>query len=151
MKSHKKCTAAPALASVALLVHVAHAARSRAARAANHRRRQHERTLRGLRDSDSGSARKRCARQPPWRAWLKACAPQRRVLFWHFRTADQTVSYNSCLDDTVSCINRFHTFSLNLAPKAASDPPGLPFNLTPMLVATTLLSSPIRSSTVRTC
>ncbi|HUK33350.1 MAG TPA: hypothetical protein VLV86_05545 [Vicinamibacterales bacterium] len=26
------------------------------------------------------------------------------------------VPYNSCLDDTVSYINRFHTFSLNMAP-----------------------------------
>jgi hypothetical protein len=49
------------------------------------------------------------------------------------------VAYNSCLDDTVSYINRFHTFHLSLSP---SDPGStLPFTLTPMLVATTLLSS----------
>jgi hypothetical protein len=43
------------------------------------------------------------------------------------------------MDDTVSYINRFHTFHLSLSP---SDPGSkLPFTLTPMLVATTLLSS----------
>ena len=49
------------------------------------------------------------------------------------------VSYNACMDDTVSYINRFHTVHLSLSP---SDPGStLPFTLTPMLVATTLLSS----------
>jgi len=49
------------------------------------------------------------------------------------------VSYNACMDDTVSYINRFHTFHLSLSP---SDPGSrLPFTLTPMLAATTLLSS----------
>lgn len=50
------------------------------------------------------------------------------------------VSYESCLDDTVSYINRFHTMHLSLSP---ADPGSkLPFTLTPMLTATTLLSSP---------
>ena len=46
---------------------------------------------------------------------------------------------NPCMDDTVSYINRFHTFHLSLSPSS----PGatLPFTLTPMLFATTLLSS----------
>jgi hypothetical protein len=49
------------------------------------------------------------------------------------------VSYNACMDDTVSYINRFHTFHLSLSP---SDPGStFPFTLTPMLVTTTLLSS----------
>ena len=49
------------------------------------------------------------------------------------------VAYNGCMDDTVSYINRFHTFHLSLSP---SDPGSiLPFTLTPMLTATTLLSS----------
>jgi hypothetical protein len=47
--------------------------------------------------------------------------------------------YEPCLDDTVSYINRFHTMHMNLSP---SDPgSALPFTLTPMLTATTLLSS----------
>ena len=48
-------------------------------------------------------------------------------------------AYNSAVDDTVSYINRFQTFSLSLAPSA----PGaaLPFTMTPMLMDTTLLSS----------
>ena len=47
--------------------------------------------------------------------------------------------YNSCVDDTVSYINRFHTMHLSLSP---SDPGAkLPLTLTPMLTATTLLSS----------
>lgn len=47
--------------------------------------------------------------------------------------------YNSCMDDTVSYINRFQTMHLSLAP---SDPGSvLPFELTPMLAGTTLLSS----------
>ena len=50
------------------------------------------------------------------------------------------VVFNPCTDDTVSYINRFHTFRLSLAP---SDPAftSLPFTLTPMLVDTTLFSS----------
>jgi hypothetical protein len=49
------------------------------------------------------------------------------------------VPYNACMDDTVSYINRFHTFHLSLSP---SDPGSLlPFTLTPMLAGTTLLSS----------
>ena len=49
------------------------------------------------------------------------------------------VPYNSCLDDTVNYINRFHTFHLSLSP---SDPGSVfPVTLTPMLVGTTLLSS----------
>ena len=49
------------------------------------------------------------------------------------------VPYNACMDDTVSYINRFHTMHLSLSP---SDPGSvLPFTLTPMLAATTLLSS----------
>src|SRR5262249_21135182 len=50
--------------------------------------------------------------------------------------------YDDCsnaLDDTSSFITRFHTLHLSLAP---SDPGSLlPFTLTPMLVATTLLSN----------
>jgi hypothetical protein len=50
------------------------------------------------------------------------------------------VPYNPCMDDTVSYINRFHTLHLSLSP---SDPGSkFPFTLTPMLAATTLLSSP---------
>jgi len=49
--------------------------------------------------------------------------------------------YNPLVDDTVSFIARFQTLNLSLAP--AADPlTGLPFTLTPMLVDTTLLSSP---------
>ena len=48
--------------------------------------------------------------------------------------------YNSAVDDTASYIVRFQTLNLSLAP---SDPgSALPFTLTPMLVDTTLLSSP---------
>ncbi len=47
--------------------------------------------------------------------------------------------YAGCLDDTASYINRFHTLHMSLAPSDAGAP--LPFTLTPMLVATTLLSS----------
>ena len=46
--------------------------------------------------------------------------------------------YNPALDDTASYITRFQTFSLHLTPQSS----GLPFSLTPMLKATTLLSSP---------
>jgi Esterase-like activity of phytase len=50
-------------------------------------------------------------------------------------------AYNTNVDDTVSYIARFQTFNLSLAPNF--DPfSGLPFTLTPMLLATTLLSSP---------
>jgi hypothetical protein len=49
------------------------------------------------------------------------------------------VPYNSCLDDTVSYINRFQTMHMSLSP---SDPGAkLPLTLTPMLTGTTLLSS----------
>jgi len=49
-------------------------------------------------------------------------------------------AYNSAVDDTASYIARFQTLNLSLAP---SDPgAALPFTLTPMLVDTTLLSSP---------
>ena len=49
--------------------------------------------------------------------------------------------YNPLVDDTVSYIARFHTLKLTLSP--SFDPvSGLPFTLTPMLVETTLLSSP---------
>jgi len=44
------------------------------------------------------------------------------------------------VDDTVSYIDRFQTFNLSLAPSAPGS--ALPFNLTPTLRATTLLSSP---------
>ncbi|HVU24375.1 MAG TPA: esterase-like activity of phytase family protein [Opitutus sp.] len=48
--------------------------------------------------------------------------------------------YNSAIDDTVSYIPRFQTLSLSLAPR--TDPvTGLPFTLTPMVTATTLLHS----------
>jgi hypothetical protein len=49
------------------------------------------------------------------------------------------VSFDSDIDDTVSYINRFHTISMDLAPNTTGT--GLPFNLTPTLRATTLLSS----------
>jgi hypothetical protein len=49
------------------------------------------------------------------------------------------VSFNSCDDDTVSYINRFHTVRLNLSP---SDPGSkYPMTLTPMVTGTTLLYS----------
>lgn len=49
-------------------------------------------------------------------------------------------AYNDAVDDTVSFIPRLQTLNLSLAP---SDPgSALPFVLTPMLRATTLLSSP---------
>lgn len=48
-------------------------------------------------------------------------------------------AYNPLVDNTVSYINRFHTFNLSLAPSDPGSP--LPFTLTPMLTATTLLSS----------
>lgn len=50
--------------------------------------------------------------------------------------------FNSAIDDTVSYIGRFQTFNMSLSP---SDPgSSLPFTLTPMLIGTTLLSSPTR-------
>jgi hypothetical protein len=49
--------------------------------------------------------------------------------------------YNPLVDDTTSYIPRFHTLNLSLAP--ITDPAsGLPWTLTPMLLDTTLLSSP---------
>jgi hypothetical protein len=48
--------------------------------------------------------------------------------------------YNKLVDDTASYINRFQTLHLSLAP---SGDPSLPFTLTPMLIRTTLLSSPL--------
>lgn len=51
------------------------------------------------------------------------------------------IPYNSLVDDTTSYIPRFQTLNLSLAPGA--DPlTGLPCTLTPMLIDTTLLSSP---------
>jgi len=47
--------------------------------------------------------------------------------------------YDALVDDTVSYINRFQTFTLSLAPSDAGSP--LPFVLTPTLRRTTLLSS----------
>jgi hypothetical protein len=57
------------------------------------------------------------------------------------------VPYNGAVDDTTSYITRFHTLNLSLAPSDAGSP--LPFSLTPMLTATTLLSSltPLRYGT----
>jgi hypothetical protein len=46
--------------------------------------------------------------------------------------------YNSLIDDTASYIPRFHTVHMTLAPNGDPD---IPFTLTPMLLATTLLSS----------
>jgi hypothetical protein len=48
------------------------------------------------------------------------------------------VSYNSKVDDTTSYISRVQTLDLALTPNSGA---GLPFNLTPVLTATTLLSS----------
>ena len=48
------------------------------------------------------------------------------------------VAYNPLVDDTASYINRFQTFNMLLAPNPSA---GLPYTLTPTLVATTLLSS----------
>jgi hypothetical protein len=48
--------------------------------------------------------------------------------------------YNASVDDTVSYINRFQTLTMNLAPNASGA--ALPFTVTPVLTATTLLSSP---------
>ena len=49
------------------------------------------------------------------------------------------VSYDSAVDDTDSYINRFHTIKMNL--QANTSGTGLPFNITPTLEKTTLLSS----------
>ena len=49
------------------------------------------------------------------------------------------VSYDSAIDDTVSYVNRFHTVKMDLNPSTTGT--GLPFTLTPHLLATTLLSS----------
>ena len=54
------------------------------------------------------------------------------------------VSYNSAIDDTVSYIARFQTLNLALAPNpdyTATDNNSLPMLFTPMVRATTLLSS----------
>jgi hypothetical protein len=50
------------------------------------------------------------------------------------------IPFNPAIDDTASYIDRFHTVTMNLTPAA----PGaaLPFTLTPILTATTLLWSP---------
>jgi hypothetical protein len=52
------------------------------------------------------------------------------------------VSFNPCTDDTVAYINRFQTLHLSLAPTPSDSTSPLPVTLTPMLIATTLLSSP---------
>ena len=49
------------------------------------------------------------------------------------------LSYNALVDNTASYINRFQTLTMLLAPNPSA---GLPFTLTPTLIATTLLSSP---------
>src|SRR5262249_46283651 len=54
-------------------------------------------------------------------------------------------SYASCLDDTASYINRFHTLHMSLAPSDPGSP--LPFTLTPMLVARRSCPAPFRSCT----
>ena len=54
------------------------------------------------------------------------------------------IAYNSAVDDTVSYIPRFQTFTLSLAPNPdydVSSPSSLPLILTPTLRNTTLLSS----------
>jgi hypothetical protein len=51
------------------------------------------------------------------------------------------VPFNSCLDDTVSYINRFETLHLSLSPTPSDSTSPFPVTLTPMLAATTLLSS----------
>jgi len=45
--------------------------------------------------------------------------------------------YNPLVDDTASYIDRFQTFKLQLTPSSGA----LPYTLTPVLTATTLLSS----------
>jgi len=51
------------------------------------------------------------------------------------------VTFDACVSDTVTYINRVQTLHLSLVPKGPDDPSPLPFTLTPMLVDTTLLSS----------
>ncbi|HUL71770.1 MAG TPA: esterase-like activity of phytase family protein [Vicinamibacterales bacterium] len=51
------------------------------------------------------------------------------------------VMFNACTDDTVTYINRFHTLHMTLAPSDPKMVPALPFTLTPMVVATTPLST----------
>ena len=48
-------------------------------------------------------------------------------------------AYNAAVDDTTSYIPRFQTVTMALTPNGGA---GLPYNLTPTLAATTLLSSP---------
>jgi len=48
------------------------------------------------------------------------------------------VTFDDCVDSTASYINRFHELRLRLTPASG---PGLPFELTPFLDATKLLSS----------
>jgi hypothetical protein len=50
------------------------------------------------------------------------------------------VSFDSAIDDTVSYVNRFHTIKMQLTPNTSGT--GYPYNLTPTLLATTLLWSP---------
>jgi len=50
------------------------------------------------------------------------------------------LTYNTAVDNTTSYITRFQTFNLSLALSDPGSP--LPFTLTPMLIETTLLSSP---------
>jgi hypothetical protein len=47
------------------------------------------------------------------------------------------VSYNAAISDTASYINRFQTITMDLVPSAPGS--ALPFDMTPMLTATTLL------------
>jgi hypothetical protein len=47
------------------------------------------------------------------------------------------ISYNPLIDDTASYIDRFQTFKAQLTPSSAA----LPYTVTPVLTATTLLSS----------
>lgn len=49
------------------------------------------------------------------------------------------VPFDPAIDDTVSYINRFHTVRMNLKPNAPGS--ALPFQITPQLESTTLLSS----------
>jgi len=49
------------------------------------------------------------------------------------------ISFNPLVDDTASYIDRFQTFKLQLRPAISGST--LPFNLIPVLTATTLLSS----------
>ena len=51
------------------------------------------------------------------------------------------VSFDACMDDTVSYINRFQTVHLSLSPTPSDSTSPFPVTLTPMFVRTTLLSS----------